>query len=141
MKKSIIIFAAILLATFANAQNVVINNQTNSGDCGFRINGICSSQDIGGVEIEIHYCTSGRANWKEIAWKQIDPLMIAHYYMIAKNYNSFTVTTLIALNLQGKESVYSGVIPANGVKVFHIGHCTDVEPYSIIGSITRKMAK
>lgn len=140
MKKSIIIFAAILAATFANAQNVVINNQTNSGDCGFRINGICSSQDIGGVEIEAKRCY-GNENWVQTAGKQVGTVYIANYYLFATNYNPFRVTVLIAIQQQGRQQVYSAVIPANGVKVFGMGHCTDVEPYSIIGSITRKMAQ
>lgn len=140
MKKLTFIIMTLFVFSIASAQNVVINNQTNSGDCGFRINGICSSQDIGGVEIDIRRC-HGEEGWISTAGEQVGSVYIAYYYLFATNYNPFTVTTIIAVNVQGRQSVYNAVIPANSVKVFELGHCRSVEPCSVIGSITRKLAR
>lgn len=82
MKKTLMIFLALATITVANAQTVVVQNnngekvtRTTTGN-GFYINGISSSQDIGGVGTEV------------IKKDVLDR------YVKFKNYNSSPVTVL-----------------------------------------------
>ena len=80
MKKILMFFAFAGMATLGYCQdvNVSINNQvasTKKEDCAFKINGICSTEDIGGVDVEIQY--SDGTTW-----------------MVFTNYNDFPVSVL-----------------------------------------------
>ena len=87
-----VVAIAICLAGFgfsANAQNVVI--QTNEvgkspaqEDCAYRINGICTTEDIGGVEAT---GTPHHSNYQMCAWG-----------LVFENYNNFTVSVIFEVN-------------------------------------------
>lgn len=91
MKKIIVILVVLIDFSFsANAQNVVI--QTNEvgksetkDDCAYRICGICTTEDLGGVEIAI-----GR-------FEQDNNTCLRH--LIFENYNSFTVTVIFEVEV------------------------------------------
>lgn len=59
MKKIFLLFALVGMNVLAYSQDVKvnINNQdaTVKDDCPYRINGICATEDIGGVEAEFTY--------------------------------------------------------------------------------------
>ena len=96
--KKVLMVAAMLFAglfTYCYAQDVRvnINNQDySSQDCEYKINGICSSEDIGGVDLQeyIKYDLSNGYYYKCI-------------YASFTNYNEFTVTVLF------KDGYYGGV--------------------------------
>ena len=79
-----VVAIAICLAGFgfsAFAQNVVIQTNevgksTTNDDCAYRISGICTTEDIGGVEIASEYSGNG------------------YYFLEFENYNSFTVSVI-----------------------------------------------
>ena len=71
-------FAGMATLGYCQDVNVSINNQeasTKKEDCAFKINGICSTEDIGGVDVEIQY--SDGTTW-----------------MVFTNYNDFSVSVL-----------------------------------------------
>ncbi|MDO5316161.1 MAG: hypothetical protein Q4F82_08645 [bacterium] len=135
--KKILMVAAMLFAgmlTYCYGQDVKvnINNQdysTNNGE--FKINGISSSEDIGGVDVE--FKRIGNEN---------------EYSIVFTNYNSFTVSTLCIVeyresNYGGshmEEKTYNIVLRANGTKTIGLGRnaCDDG---SVNGMIVRKLAQ
>lgn len=134
------------------SQSIIINNQNNqnsSASSVFQINGISSSQDIGGTEISIkEFYPNLSGEWVDAAFKQLHVLHYYNFYLVIKNYNPFMVTTLVAVDIKNNrgytnpgQTVLSGVISANGIKVFDLGHSKTSNTSSVIGSITRKMSK
>ncbi|MBQ4398441.1 MAG: hypothetical protein II829_02510 [Bacteroidales bacterium] len=122
-------------------QNIIqiTNNgsQSTNTDCGFKINGICSSEDIGGVSLEsISRQDLGGGPFSN---------GITRAYL--KNYNNFTVTVLIQLAFdsysQGGstyvEEVYQVVIPSNETKTVQLNHCNCPGCYSLQGMIVRRL--
>lgn len=141
MKKCFVIVFIFGLMNFANAQNIIQitnnGNQTTTTDCGFKINGICSSEDIGGVSLEsISRQDLGGGPFSN---------GITRAYL--KNYNNFTVTVLIQLAFdsysQGGstyvEEVYQVVIPSNETKTVQLNHCNCPSCYSLQGMIVRRL--
>ena len=104
MKKFIVILVALLgfgMSSFG--QNVVI--QTNEAgksetkdNCAYRISGICTTEDIGGVEISTSYSVNG------------------FYYLELENYNSFTVSVIFEYVTQGNKKTGTIVLKANEKK-------------------------
>lgn len=83
------VILAISLPFCCKAQNIIQisndgnrnnNNYNQQQECPFRINGICSSEDIGGVAFEK---------------KNVGAPNYLRYDYVATNYNSFPVTVLI----------------------------------------------
>ena len=124
-----------------NAQNIIQitnnGNQNTNADCGFKINGICSSEDIGGVSLEgISREDLGGGYFSN---------GITRAYL--KNYNNCTVTVLIKLIFdsysQGGstcvEEVYQVVIPSNETKSVTLNHCNCPSCYSLQGMIVRRL--
>lgn len=98
------LFAGLFTYSYGQDVRVNINNQdySSNGDCEFKIQGICSSEDIGGVEIQ------GKSKWDywEDAYRN-------RVYAVLTNYNPFTVTVLV----QGVDNdVHSVVLRANETK-------------------------
>lgn len=90
MKKMILIavmlFVGMITFCYGQNVNVSINNENYSStkDCEFKINGICSSEDIGGVEIQgITRCNNSIREFGHV-----------DDYAIFTNYNGFPVTVL-----------------------------------------------
>lgn len=141
MKKIFVMLFVLGLMTLANAQNIIqiTNNgsQNTTTDCGFKINGICSSEDIGGVSLE------------DISRQDLGggPFSNGITRAYLKNYNNFTVTVLIQLAFdsysQGGstyvEEVYQVVIPSNETKSVQLNHCNCPGCYSLQGMIVRRL--
>lgn len=87
MKKLLCIAAFAGMFGFGYCQDVRvnINNQeaTTKEDCAFRINGICSSEDIGGVDVSFEFI-------EDCTWA------------VFTNYNSFPVTVLYKIRNSGE---------------------------------------
>ncbi|MBQ6275725.1 MAG: hypothetical protein IJK62_03335 [Bacteroidales bacterium] len=143
MKKILLALTVIMFTCMcANAQNIIqITQNGNSSnvqnDCGFKINGICSSEDIGGVSLEgLSRDVYGSGPWANgITNAEL------------KNYNNFTVTVLIKFLFdsysQGgatyEDEVYQVVIPSNETKKVQLkrGNCPSC--YSLQGMIVRRL--
>jgi hypothetical protein len=141
MKKIFVMLFVLGLMTLANAQNIIqiTNNgsQNTTTDCGFKINGICSSEDIGGVSLE-------NISRQDLGGGPFSNGITRAYL---KNYNNFTVTVLIQLAFdsysQGGstyvEEVYQVVIPSNETKTVQLNHCNCPGCYSLQGMIVRRL--
>ncbi len=141
MRKIFVILFLYGIMTCATAQNIIqiTNNgsQNTTTDCGFKINGICSSEDIGGVSLE------------DISRQDLGggPFSNGITRAYLKNYNNFTVTVLIQLAFdsysQGGstyvEEVYQVVIPSNETKSVQLNHCNCPGCYSLQGMIVRRL--
>lgn len=136
-----------MLSFCGNAQNIIqiTNNGTgNNGnqqkECEYRINGICSTEDIGGVDVSIIY--ENNCTWA-----------------VFTNYNSFPVTVLYEV---GESYGFTGgfyhtadgttgsiVLQVEGSRKIKLdcafndfrGYFSRAEYYSIKGMIVRKMAR
>lgn len=146
MKKISVLIFLLGIVVSANAQNIIQITQNDSGNkttkthehCGFKINGICSCEDIGGVGLE------------DISRKALDNGYFSNGVTSAylKNYNNFTVTVLMKLlfdtsskvrNSIEVEEVYQVVIPANETKCVELRHCNCPSCYSLQGMIVRRL--
>ena len=94
--KKVLMVAAMLFAglfTYCYGQDVKVNinnhDYSTEKDCEFKINGICSSEDIGGVDIQgvEKYHFDGDRN-----------TYFPRYYAVLTNYNEFSVTVLFEYN-------------------------------------------
>lgn len=89
MKKCLLLiaFAGIFTSGYCQDVKVNINNQeaTTQEDCKYRINGICSTEDIGGVDVEIVAEKSDPGCQSDCKY---------HFYAVFTNYNESTVTVL-----------------------------------------------
>lgn len=96
MKRGLfLLILAGVLSFCSNAQNIIQisssgtgNNNNQQQECPFRINGICSSEDIGGVNFEL----------KKVGETYNGPYIDYKYDYVATNYNPFPVTVLILEN-------------------------------------------
>lgn len=89
---AVIFTAGLFTNCFGQNVNVNINNQDYSPtkDCDFKINGICSSEDIGGVDI------SGLEKYDEVGTNSDgNTCYCINLYAVLTNYNEFPVTVLI----------------------------------------------
>ncbi|MBQ6978123.1 MAG: hypothetical protein IJQ18_05780 [Paludibacteraceae bacterium] len=77
--KKLLLFALVGMSIFTYSQDVRVNINNQDAvlkdDCAYRINGICSSEDIGGVNVDIQFAD-------EVTWA------------VFTNYNEFPVTIL-----------------------------------------------
>lgn len=125
------ICASLISTQKINAQTVVVQNNSGTATTSSEentnieyINGIPSTQDIGGVE----------------AWKEYDSDTRSFFAML-KNYNPFTVTVnykIITELLRGEDSstqVGSVVIPSGQTKSVRLRYSQLVE----VHTITRKL--
>ena len=110
MKKLVLVLVA-MFPLFCFSQNIIVANGNNSNtsnnqdqeECPYRINGICSTEDIGGVEFEF------------IRSEKISPLV--DYYTLS-NYNNFTVSVLVEYTIDGIRYTASNVLRANQKRQF-----------------------
>ena len=142
MKIVIRFFMAALLfglCSLAYSQDVKvnINNQdaTTKDNCPYRINGICATEDIGGVDVELKY---------------IENDVHRGYFMVLTNYNSFPVTVLWQLEYTGTNSYCNyynnntntgnSIIGATGTKTIELDYDCRRE-WTLTGLIVRKLAQ
>lgn len=141
MMKEVLMLFACFLCVNCFGQNIIQitnnGNQSTTSDCGFKINGICSSEDIGGVSLEgISREDFGGGPFSN---------GITRAYL--KNYNNFTTTVLIQLVFDSSskggslyvEEVYQVVIPSNETKAVELKHCNCPSCYSLQGMIVRRL--
>lgn len=128
--RNIIILLFLLVSTIcASAQNIIIQNNVNgnstteSKPCGFSINGICSYEDIGGVDAEVYF--------------------EAGFKLRLTNYNQFPVTVLFEAEYNNGDRYRTGSVvlgayqTENSVKVVNL-HDGGLSVWSLVGTITRK---
>lgn len=143
--KSIVVFTLISCVNIlCSAQNIVQitqssgNTTTSSKECGYKINGICSSEDIGGVSLE------------EISRRALDEGVFSNGVTTAylKNYNNFAVTVLMELNFDTSskvrnyidvDEVYQVVIQSGETKGVTLRHANCPSCYSLTGMIVRRL--
>lgn len=110
-------------------QNIiqVSGNQSNSqqqDDCPFQINGICSTEDIGGVMVEYKKHTT-------------DYRLYAHF----DNYNSFPVTVLLLFGYADLDpKIITCVLPSSGHKEVKVSDGSNVFNCKTEGMIVRKLS-
>lgn len=100
MKKLVLVLVA-MFPLLCFSQNIIVANGNNSNtsnnqdqeECPYRINGICSTEDIGGVDIRFEYVKDG-----VITTSSND-----YVHLVLENYNNFTVSVLVEYTTQ-----YSG---------------------------------
>lgn len=146
MKK--VLFILVLLFTgmypycYGQDVKVNINNQdySSNNDCDFKISGICSSEDIGGVDVEFRT----RPNGNVLDWggKCFD------LYAVVTNYNTFPVTVLCVTNWgSDNRNTHSIVLGVNGVKEIKLnsgGNWIEESRYrnaTVEGIIVRRLAQ
>lgn len=141
MRNFLIITFLLGIMTCANAQNIIqinqnINGNNSQDDCGFRINGICSSEDIGGVSLE------------RITFRPYEGCINGYTTASLKNYNNFTVTVLIKLLYDSTDKggttyvdeVHQVVIPSNETKSVSLNYGNCPACYTLQGMIVRRLS-
>ena len=133
MKKLYVLIFLLGIVVSANAQNIVQITQNNGSNnitkthenCGgFKINGICSCEDIGGVDAEVFF--------------------EAGFYLRLTNYNQFPVTVLWKADYNRGDDDKTGttVIGASGTnnskKIVKL-HDGRLGRWTLVGIITRKL--
>ena len=137
MKKYFILFALISLSVHAYCQDVRvnINNQeaTVGNDCPYRINGICVSEDIGGVDTEFIIDNGNKSDYGT-------PLTS----LVLTNYNSFPVSVIWKVkykyNNYTDEKSGNAVLGVNGQKKIKL-YNTSTSYWTLEGLIVRKLAQ
>ena len=139
MKKLIFTITCIVFAVTCLGQNIiqVSGNQGNSqkqDDCPFRINGICSTEDIGGVMVEFKYGESGDGKYSSDG-----------VYLHAENYNSFPVTVLLLISYEYGSlvldpQVITCVLPSSGHKAMRLRFANYTSGCILDGIIVRKLS-
>lgn len=136
MKKLLCIaaFAGMISIGYCQDVKVNINNQeaTAKEDCPYRINGICSTEDIGGVDVQFLFGKEEKCTW-------------GCNYAIFTNYNTFPVTVLYEIEWRIGSSVKSKtgsiVLGVDGSKRIELeDYGDDLSPRSSVkGIIVRKL--
>lgn len=137
--------AALLLGLcsfgYSQAVKVNINNQdaTTKDDCPYRINGICATEDIGGVNVD----------FVKVLREGGDGTKHYDHCMVLTNYNSFPVNVLWQIKYTGNDphcdaynSVKTGnvVVGATGEKEITLDYDCYLE-WTLKGLIVRKLAQ
>ena len=127
--KRLIITLISLISIYCFGQNIIIQNNVNGGStteskpCGYTINGICSSEDIGGVDAEVFFSGGFRLR--------------------LTNYNQYPVTVVWEAEYNHGDRYKTGtcVLGAygtdNAVKVVTL-HDGGLSVWSLVGTITRR---
>ena len=129
MKKIFLLFALVGMNVLAYSQDVKVNvnNQdaTVKDDCPYRINGICATEDIGGVEAEFSP-RHGYGHWLQLT-----------------NYNNFPVNVLWKIDYTGTSDCEGKtgniVLGVGGQKEISL-YCSGAD-WSLSGLIVRKLAQ
>lgn len=137
-KKYIAILTMVLFAFSSQAQNIIQissdkENRENSNqkkECEYKINGICSTEDIGGVDVDFNF----------------DQDKYYEQNLVLTNYNNSTVTVLWELEYNGDASecnendtkTGSTVIKASETKEVSLHKCYKGR-WSLKGMIVRKI--
>ena len=149
MKKTLtLLFLQVFLSFCSNAQNIIqISNDGNRNynsnqrqECPYRINGICISEDIGGVDTRIVY--HDNCTW--VVFTNYNNFRVTVLYEIGESYGfsgglyhtADGTTGSIVLDVEGKREIKLDMA-FNDFR----GYFSRAEYYSIKGMIVRKMAR
>ena len=142
MKKLLIaaLFSIFITCCYGQDVKVNINNNdaTATDDCAYRINGICSSEDIGGVDLEFVQIRRNDADEKSSEYSKFDA------YANLTNYNSSPVSVIFkvkGLYSDDKEKTFTMVLGVNGVKSVLLYECHKATWVTLEGMIVRKLAQ
>lgn len=145
MKKLLIaaLFGIFVTCCYGQDVKVNINNNdaTATDDCAYRINGICSSEDIGGVDLE--FVQERRSDCVEVYSNRNS----SHHdaYANLTNYNSFPVTVIFKVKdiyvQNGTEKTFTVVLGVDGVKKVPIFERRMASEVTLEGMIVRKLAQ
>lgn len=120
-------FASMSFLAYSQDVKVNINNQdvTAKGDCPYRINGICATEDIGGVDVSF-----------------------VGSNIVLTNYNVFPVTVIWQIEYlcgdcryDGEEKTATTVLGAEGQKQIYLSDYRTASKWSVKGLIVRKLAQ
>ena len=110
---TMMLFVGMFTYCYGQDVRVNINNQdATNNDCGYKINGICASEDIGGVEIQGLVKYEKRTIYEKTKYCSMQ-------YALLTNYNDFTVTVLVEFYAFG---IHSIVLKKNETKEFFLGN-------------------
>ena len=135
--KKLLLFILLGVSVMVNAQDVKVdinrNDVSSKKDCSFEINGICSTEDVGGVDVQLIYEEAENAT-----------------FLCLTNYNSQPVTTIymIGNNCSTDSWSYSSDYKADGsvgttflkpteTKCINISRYNRTRCYYISGLISR----
>ena len=127
------LFAGMFTYCFGQDVKVNINKQdySSNGDCDFKINGICSSEDIGGVDVEFRNKPNNNND--------------TDVFVVFTNYNNFPVTVLSVLEYLGvtdfEERTLNCVLGANKSKEIKLNMYRRGSGGTVKGMIVRKLAQ
>ena len=133
-----ILFIGMLTYCYGQDVKVNINNQDYSTSNGeFKINGISSSEDIGGVDVQFNETANSNG--------------CTNLYVVFKNYNAFPVTVLCITNYQNSAGYYCNskthnvVLGINGTKQIKLNRfdCENrgINTGTVEGMIVRKVGQ
>lgn len=138
MKKLLVLFALVCISFLGYSQDVKVNINNQDGtakdDCPYRINGICATEDIGGVDVEFEFISEETYPYH------------SDYFIVLTNYNNFPVNVLWQIEYNDKESSANGTIKTGNVVIGIEGQKKIKLPYyyngwSVKGLIVRKLAQ
>lgn len=134
---AVMLFAGMFTYCYGQDVRVNINNQDISSNTSeFKINGISSSEDIGGVDVEFRTEVVGNSS--------------VVLFVSFTNYNPFPVTVLSILSyedrryggdIEEKEKTITAVLGANGTKTIQLNDYWRGSGGSVEGLIVRKLAQ
>ena len=90
-------------SSYGTSPSNEINTSYGGNDCAYRISGICTTEDIGGVEVSKK--THPNPNYKGYV-----------SYLVFENYNNFTVTVIFEYETEGVKKTGTIVLKANETK-------------------------
>jgi len=112
LRKAYFGLAALFVCGFLYGQNVDVQVNTTGAsttkdDCAYRINGICTTEDLGGVEVSRGRAqsTASYMDWDQ--WRDVNSFSIKF-----TNYNDFNVSVIfeveVATLVKGQYNLYGG---------------------------------
>ena len=130
MKKLVLVLVA-MFPLFCFSQNITVTTDSNilspQNECPYSINGICSTEDIGGVDIRFEYVWDGSRSY---------------LYLVLENYNNFTVSVLVEYTYEyGNTYIENYVLKAGESKKRKVqSGNTYLEAHYLNGFIVRKLS-
>lgn len=129
MKKLFLLFIFVCIGILGYCQDVKVNINNQDAkvneDCPYRINGICATEDIGGVDVS--FIGSN---------------------IVLTNYNVFPVTVIWQIEYlcgdcryDGEEKTATTVLGAEGQKQIYLSEYRTASKWSVKGLIVRKLAQ
>ena len=136
--KKLLLFILLNVCVLVNAQDVKVdinrNDVSSKKDCSFEINGICSTEDVGGVDAQIQYVKDLERTC--IFFTNYNEKTVTVTYMIGNNcpYNS---NSSYASYHTADGSTGSMVLRSNETKYIVVDYYSSANCYFISGLISR----